>query len=62
MVHNSLQTLQKVIIVGKLFWGYGILFASPITLVPIPCLLAAMNDIHSLSGRSKKNETGQMAW
>ena len=31
--------------------GYGILFATPVTLVLIPCLLAVMNDIHFLFGR-----------
>jgi len=31
--------------------GYGILFATPITLVLIPCLLAVMDDTHRLSHR-----------
>jgi len=31
--------------------GYGILFATPITLVLIPCLLAVMDDMHGLSRR-----------
>jgi multidrug efflux pump subunit AcrB len=34
--------------------GYGILFATPVTLVLIPCLLAVMNDIHLLLGRFAK--------
>lgn len=34
--------------------GYGILFATPITLVLIPCLLAVMNDIHCLPGLLRK--------
>ena len=34
--------------------GYGILFATPVTLVLIPCLLAVMNDIHLLPGRFVK--------
>ena len=34
--------------------GYGILFATPITLVLIPCLLAVMDDIHSIFGRFRK--------
>ena len=42
--------------------GYGILFATPITLVLIPCLLAVMNDIQLLPGRfANKTEAGQMA-
>jgi len=28
--------------------GYGILFATPITLILIPCLLAALDDVHNL--------------
>ena len=31
--------------------GYGILFATPITLVLVPCLLKAMDDVHSLLGK-----------
>lgn len=31
--------------------GYGILFATPITLILIPCLLAAMDDLHAIGGR-----------
>ena len=31
--------------------GYGILFATPITLILIPCLLAAMDDLHAFGGR-----------
>ncbi|MCP4978931.1 MAG: efflux RND transporter permease subunit, partial [Gammaproteobacteria bacterium] len=34
--------------------GYGILFATPITLVLIPCLLAVMNDIRTLASRILK--------
>ncbi len=34
--------------------GYGILFATPITLVLIPCLLAVMEDLHGLSLRFYK--------
>ena len=30
--------------------GYGILFATPITLILIPCLLAALHDLRRLSG------------
>jgi len=33
--------------------GYGILFATPITLVLIPCLLAIMHDLSQVSGLSK---------
>ena len=32
--------------------GYGILFATPLTLVLIPCLLAALHDLHELTDRS----------
>ena len=31
--------------------GYGILFATPITLVLIPCLLAVLDDLHGLTNR-----------
>jgi multidrug efflux pump subunit AcrB len=31
--------------------GYGILFATPITLILIPCLLVVMNDSHALSDK-----------
>ncbi len=31
--------------------GYGILFATPITLILIPCLLAATDDLHALGGK-----------
>ncbi len=31
--------------------GYGILFATPITLILIPCLLSVMHDVHQLSDR-----------
>jgi multidrug efflux pump subunit AcrB len=34
--------------------GYGILFATPITLILIPCLLAALHDLHELTNRSFK--------
>ena len=37
--------------------GYGILFATPITLVLIPCLLAVMDDVHGLSGRFLNRST-----
>ena len=32
--------------------GYGILFATPITLILIPCMLAVLNDLHGLRGRN----------
>jgi len=31
--------------------GYGILFATPITLILIPCLFAALDDLHELTNR-----------
>ena len=31
--------------------GYGILFATPITLILVPCLLAVMHDLHHLAER-----------
>ena len=34
--------------------GYGILFATPITLVLIPCLLAMLDDLHAASARILK--------
>lgn len=39
--------------------GYGILFATPVTLILIPCLLAVTNDIGKLTNRFlKRNEAG----
>ena len=37
--------------------GYGILFATPITLILIPCLLAVLYDLHELANRSFKKVT-----
>lgn len=34
--------------------GYGILFATPITLILIPCLLAVLDDLHLFSRRFLK--------
>jgi multidrug efflux pump subunit AcrB len=38
----------------ELAMGYGILFATPITLILIPCLLAVMDDLDKLSRRMLK--------
>ncbi len=35
--------------------GYGILFATPITLILVPCLLATMHDIHQIPIKIKRH-------
>ncbi|MDJ0831911.1 MAG: efflux RND transporter permease subunit [Gammaproteobacteria bacterium] len=36
--------------------GYGILFATPITLILVPCLLAVMHDLHQIPLRLKRGQ------